>query len=101
MNSIQKEKWVKVRSKGRLKFVLVYGVLVFGTVSSILGYLSEVMVETVWSYIYSIAYEPPKPPYYLSRIVFAILIGVTTGFVIWHFNEKSYKNTDSELVVKN
>ena len=94
MNIQQKEKWAKVRAKGRFRFVLIYGVLIYGAVFLILGYLCEALFETIRSYVYSVAYVSPKPPYFISKIVIALICGALIGFIIWRFNEKAYRNAD-------
>ena len=77
MDQTHLHQWERIREKGKLRFVILYGILMWGTGSSLLFCLFKLS-------------ENPFPDLLLkSLFMFPFLGGVPIGCYLWAFMEKS------------
>lgn len=75
------EKWEKIRSKGKNRFVWVNGVLIWGLTTAILW---SIMMEIV----------QPSNDIWIRPLIALIIFpigGIAFGHFTWHASEKKYK----------
>lgn len=84
MKSKQREKWAKTRSKGKLRFILVYGVLFLGVSSAILSSIIKAI------YYNNFSLQTFTSPEFLVNLVCLLVGGYFWGHIVWNFNEKEY-----------
>ncbi|MBU3072659.1 hypothetical protein [Clostridium estertheticum] len=85
MNNIEKEKeiWSKQKTMGKKKFVLIYGVLIFGGISSLVYFiLTKLFISNLSNIIVNI----------ITYTIIMILIGVFLSNKIWNANVKKFEN---------
>ena len=76
------QKWESTRQKGKLRFILLYGVVFWG-----LGL--AIVFPTIRSIFFNTQIELPE---LLSGIIGFPLIGAFWGLVMWHISETQYHN---------
>jgi hypothetical protein len=81
MNEKQQKRWERMKGKGRLRFVLIYGVLLFG--------LPQMILWTLIDYFR----EPQKLT--LSRLMVwssvCLLMGFVSGLTSWELFDRNYR----------
>jgi hypothetical protein len=86
MSRRQMASWERLRRHGRFRFVLLYGVILFGGLSTV------VLMASRW---FSGGYEYFEMTF-LSRpltvVLAGVLGGVAFGFLVWEFNEIRYRH---------
>jgi hypothetical protein len=79
MNSEQKEKWKRIRSKGKIRFILLRGVLSWGFPVGLIYSLWTHWSESIMIKV-------------LSIVIFMVFGGFIWGLLYWMSMEKKYKN---------
>ena len=81
MGSLDRAKWERMRARGRRHYILVYGVLVWGLGTGLLG--SALHWIEGWPSFHF------WPDFFVNLIVFA-LAGMLFGYWTWRVNESLY-----------
>lgn len=82
----QLEKWAETRSKGAVRFILVYGVLGWGLTTGLLfSVFSSFLFQRSFTEILG-----------LAMIIFP-LGGVAWGWVMWWLSERNWKRFEAEI----
>src|SRR5688500_16566256 len=87
MSQRQQLWWARVRRRGMLHFMVVYGVALWG------GLTAAIWMAWMWL--------TADPDYFAATflrqplvLVFGVVLsGVTFGFLLWHMNEMRYKQS--------
>ena len=78
-------KWEAIRAKGERRFILFWGILVFGSISFVaavaLDFLMRRYDKPLWSWLLDFA---------LDLVIVSLIGGVIYGWVIWRFMEWRY-----------
>ena len=84
--NIQKEKWNKQKSKGKLKFILIYGVLLWGVCISIVYSIVTIFLITNYtSYsILGIVFR------FIAYVVIWGLCGILFAIGLWNSKVKKF-----------
>jgi len=85
MSDKQQVWWANVRRQGMLRFVLLYGVLGWGALTT-LGWMASMWISAREEYFAQTFFSQP-----LVFILAAVLAGLMGGFLLWHLNEIRYK----------
>lgn len=80
MNDIQIKKWEKTRKLGKVKFVLLYGALIWGVATPILKNI----------FTYYIFNTPISSISITIDLIIFPIIGILWGVIIWNITEKKY-----------
>jgi hypothetical protein len=83
MSHKQQVWWAKVRRKGMLRFVFLYGVVGWGVLSTA-GFMASWWLSS----------ESSARVFFSQPLVFVLTVvagGLVGGFLGWHFNEIQYK----------
>lgn len=96
MKERRRRKWKRIRSKGKWRFVLVVGVLLWAYPT---GVLVELVAESVE--LFPFALRAPTWPWSSTGEVVIFLIawtigGIGFGLWQWHENERKYKQEKDE-----
>jgi drug/metabolite transporter (DMT)-like permease len=80
MDEKKAKTWGRTRKMGKTRYVIVYGVLIWGIVAGL-----------TFPFIQWILFnQPPEPPHFvLSLIVFQIT-GIFVGIITWNKSERMY-----------
>ncbi|MFP4325543.1 MAG: hypothetical protein ACLFP9_05960 [Desulfonatronovibrio sp.] len=86
------QKWESTRQKGKLRFIILYGVVGW-------GFGMAIIVPAIRSILFGTQIDMPQ---LLSGIVVFPIIGSIFGLVLWHISEIEYhnhqrKNKDHQL----
>ncbi|MFZ5353505.1 MAG: hypothetical protein ACOZCL_12405 [Bacillota bacterium] len=93
MKDKQFNEWTRMREKGKLRFILKYGVLCWGTLTGILtGLLSNI---TDYGFTISFLSTAVFWVEIIGRIIFFQIGGILFGLVMWHTNESGWKKENS------
>lgn len=86
--------WEKVREKGKLNYVLKYGIILWGVV----GLISALIVELIDNKFTLHGYftRDLASEMLVRGIFYAIIIGPIIGLFMWNYNEKKYKKYNSK-----
>ena len=84
MNQKEAARWARARSRGRLRFILVYGVLLFGGIWLVLW---AATLLTVSEEYFARAFSQP-----LSLVGAVALGGAAWGFLVWEFCEFLFRH---------
>ncbi len=79
------DRWEKTRTIGKLRFILVYGVVIWGLITAAL----YSVITYFWQHP-----EPWYSVFITSFIVFPVM-GIVWGLLVWHFSEKKYLKSKS------
>jgi len=86
-NAVQRERWERMKAKGKKSFVLRVGVLQFG------GFMFLAM--TLLDFMQKPAF-PRQPIDYFVQIVIGLLIWPAGGYLFGHFMWRYYENHFSD-----
>ncbi len=79
MNEKQLKKWEKIRNKGKMRFILVNGVVYWGVFTALL-----------WSFFMAKMSGTPFLSYFCVAIIMFPVGGLAFGFLVWKMSEKKY-----------
>jgi hypothetical protein len=79
--------WARHRRHGRFRFVLVYGVILWGSLATLV-WVASTWFTTRYEYFAMTFFSQP-----LTLLLTVVLSGVAFGFLVWEFNEIRYKHT--------
>lgn len=83
-------KWSEIRKKGKWRFVLLHGVLLFGLIAGSLSEILNIVLEDKFTVTLLYQYEFYRD-FIAAVIAFSIIGGPTYGILMWIFNEKMWK----------
>jgi hypothetical protein len=86
MNAKQRERWAKMRKKGRIYFIFVYGVLLWGVITSIIVWIILSFYYSYTSDLFSITSIRTL----ITSLILFHLTGLWWGWSVWRYNEKQY-----------
>ena len=93
MNEKHDKKWEKIRSKGKFRFVLVYGILLLGLMPGAVAFMSSEVFDYFFDYQ---AFQTRSENFTLKFILWLIfwsLVGLFNGFWMWNYREKEFSKT--------
>lgn len=81
MNNNQREQWKKIRAKGKMRFILLRGVLSWGLPTGVIYSLFTHSSENMMAIVQ-------------TTIIF-LITGVFLGLFYWMYMEKKYQNINN------
>jgi hypothetical protein len=91
MNPKQMEKWENIRNKGKMSYVVIYGILLWGIPVSILGELFSRITK------YGFTLDVFNSDHFVSSIIFRtitfIIAGIFCGLYMWDRMEKKHQKS--------
>ncbi len=86
----QKEKWIKTRAKGKLRFILINGVLFWGLFTAVGSYL----ISYAYSYFYNYSDFQSLSSHFIFHITLRLVIfsfvGCLLHWLLWIRREKEF-----------
>ena len=81
------QRWSRTRKGGRIRFALIYGVVIFGV-----GFI--VLVSAMLTAVFRVVINPDLSFTQIALCVapFAVIIGFITGLWLWNRIEKEYQD---------
>lgn len=93
MKDRQREKWEKLRAKGKKKFVIYNGILGWGVPTAILFSLAMTFLDS-----YSVQIDKEFFKLLIISIILFPFGGIFWGLWVWAWSEKLYKaNTNNKV----
>lgn len=89
MNAKQKEKWEKIRAKGQARYVLVQGILIFGTSFAVSCALVKYLLKYGFTFAHANDYLASAETIFKFHI-YSIFFGLAVGNVIWRNRERAF-----------
>jgi hypothetical protein len=87
MSRKQMTSWERYRRHGRFRFILIYGVLLWGSLSALI-WMGLTWLRAGYGYLAVVLSSQPLV------LPFAFVLGgLIFGFLVWEFNEIRYKHT--------
>jgi hypothetical protein len=89
MDQQQMLRWEQTRARGRIRYVLLYGVLGFGFFMTVTTRVLDLLIDNRNG-------EPLVPggsqllPFIGGRILFMLANGIVWGLVMWYISERAY-----------
>lgn len=88
--------WSKIRKKGKINFILKYGMLLYGVSTGILLYILELILDQKFSLTLFTQYTFYRDMI-AQVIAYSIIAGPLYGILMWIFNEKRWKKEKDKL----
>jgi hypothetical protein len=86
MNSKNREKWAKTRARGKPRFILIYGVLYWGTATAFITAILQAFLGKDLSLYTFVSLQ------FLIKLTVFLVIGYVYGDIMWNINERRYLN---------
>ena len=89
MNKKELKKWKKLREKGKLNYLLKYGILFYGMpVGTVIVFMTNISSEGLQNTLTLKGIVGCT----ITGILYGILVGLAYGFLSWKLKERKWKN---------
>lgn len=83
------KKWERIRAKGRIRYVLLYGVLMMGSVFAVAAFLAEPLIGRIF---YGQGYSSDMTLRLIQWPIAGVFFGKLIGIMTWYGGEREYEN---------
>ena len=95
MKEKHKARWEKIRAKGKRKFILIYGGVMFGLIGTgIVGQIFMIAIKFVTN-DYNFSFFDKQFQFDLiPKLISSFPVGCLWGWIIWKTTERNYLKTE-------
>ncbi len=97
MTADDRRAWSRIRSRGRRRYVAVYGVMSFGLPMMVGGAVLARLVSSGWQGVTALVTTDDGLRDLTVRVVFGVLSGLFLGSLNWRRSEKRYAVSEPQL----